>query len=438
MTNVSNSLSPVPLGAASHVMGIRLNGLLSFGLALALFATSPPPDPDSIVANYVQVPFLGSYVIMYFDLVVGLGCLALAWGGKFRLDRHERSLYWALTVVILTRVLSLIVAGNVEIEQTISILRYVETFAIALLLANLLSFRGNRRCFIMGIIVGVVIETSGDLLTFVTSGGEARGVWLGVDNYKLQVFLLIACCLSFSQAKGRFTKMLAGFFILLGILSTETRSAVILFVLSLLTLFITRHRAMLKPVIALSILGAVTIVPVFRLLPDAEQNVTGRVDEIGAGGGTIGLRIILSEMAIAAFVSHPIAGVGSGGFARQQNSLYLQINDAYAPGYEQKYDQISTQNTVLGVAAETGTIGLLAYFLWVAVVVRIVLRGIRLEAFHHDPYMLAACVCMLAMLTGDWWGQYSFMSPLTCLLGFVLGWSRAHRELEQPAPLARA
>lgn len=418
---------PLSVGATSSVTAIGRSGLLSFGLGLAFFAASPPSQSFSASASFLQVPFPGSYVIMYFDLAVAFGCLTLVWNGRFRFDGHEKPLYRALALVILTRVLSLVAASSMAMEQAISILRYVETFAIALLLANLLSLRQNRRLFLRGMILGAAIETTGALLIFFTSGGEERGVWLGVDNYKLQIFLLVACCLSFSQKKGRSLKIVAGLLLLLGILATETRTAVVLLLLSLLPLFLTRHRAMLKPAIAFLAFAAVAIVPVLRLLPEAEQNVMKRVDEIWTGGGTIGLRFILWEMAVAAYVSSPITGIGSGGFARQQNTLYLQINDAYASGYETKYDSQSAHNTVLGVAAETGTLGLIAYFLWTVAVVRICLRGMRLEGFYKDPYVLAACVCLLAMMIGDWWGQYSFMPPSTCLLGFVLGWCRGYQ-----------
>jgi O-antigen ligase len=429
----SSRTGPFPTGAASNVAAIDRSGFLSFVVGLALFTTSPP---FTAIASYLQVPFVGSYLISYFDLAVAFGCLTLAWNGRFRFDEPEKPIYWALALVMLTRVLSLIAASNMAMEQAISILRYVETFAIVIMLANLLSLRQNRRLFLRGIIVGVLIETTGDLLTFFWSGGEERGVWLGVDNYKLQVFLLFACFLSFSQKKGRSMKIVAGLCLLLGILATETRSAVFLFLVSLVPLLLTRHKAMLKPALALLVLAAVAVVPVIRLLPEAAQNATERLDELWTGGGTVGLRLILWEMALAAYVSHPITGIGSGGFARQQNTLYLQINDAYAPGYETKYDQISAQNTVLGVAAETGTLGLIAYFIWMAAVIRICLRGIRLEGFYRDPYALAAGICLLAMMAGDWWGQYSFMPPSTCLLGFVMGWCRAHREPERPALLA--
>ena len=192
MANLPNSSrrAPLPVGAPSDVAAIGWGGLLSFGLGVALFAASPPPG--AAIANYLQIPIPGSYVIMYFDLGVAFGCLALAWNGRFRLDGHERPLYRALALVILTRVLSLVAAGHMAMEQAISILRYVETFVIALLLANLLCLRQNRRLFLRGMILGAVIETTGALLTFFSSGGEERGVWLGVDNYKLQIFLLVA------------------------------------------------------------------------------------------------------------------------------------------------------------------------------------------------------------------------------------------------------
>jgi O-antigen ligase len=424
----SSQRASLPLGAASNVTAIGWKGLLSFGLGLAFFAASPPSSEFSSSASYLQLPLPGSYVIMYFDLAVAFGCLALLWNGMFRRDATERPLYWALALVILTRTLSLVAASDMAMEQVISVLRYVETFATILLLANLLCFRHNRRLFLRGMILGAVIETAGALFIFLSSGGEDRGVWLGVDNYKLQVFLLVACCLSFSQKKGRSSKLAIGLLLLFGILATETRGAIVLLLLSLLPLFWTRYRAMLKPALALLLLGAVAIVPVLRLLPEAEQGLTDRFGEIWTGGGTIGLRFILWEMAVAAYLSHPITGIGSGGFARQQNTLYLQINDAYASGYETKYDSQSAHNTVLGVAAETGTLGLIAYFLWIAAVVRICLRGIRLEGFYQDPFVLAACVCLLAMMTGDLWGQFSFMPPSTCLLGFLLGWCRVHQE----------
>src|SRR5437868_1296550 len=253
MANLPNSLrrASLPVEAASNATSIGSGGLLSFGLALAIFTASPPP---TAIATFLQVPFLGSYMVMYFDLAVACGCVALAWNGRFGFDRAEKPLYRALALVILTRILSLVAASNMAMEQAISIFRYVETFAIVLLLANLLGHRQNRRFFLGGIIVGVVIETTGDLLTFFSSGGEVRGVWLGVDNYKLQIFLLVACCLSFSQKKGRFSKIAAGLVLLLGMLSTETRTAVGLFFLSLIPLFLTRHKAMLKPALPLLVL----------------------------------------------------------------------------------------------------------------------------------------------------------------------------------------
>jgi O-antigen ligase len=288
-----------------------------------------------------------------------------------------------------------------------------------------------------GMIAGALIETVGNLFIFFSSQGESRGYWLGLDNYKIQVFLLVACCISLFQEKIRWWKIVAGLLLLVGILATETRTAFILLLVCLFLLLLTHGRKMLKPIFAFLVVAGMAVAPILLFLPGAEAGLTKRAEQVWTGEGSIGYRIILYEMAAVAYLTHPITGIGSGGFGRQQDTLYPQIGDAFAPEYEALHLQVSTHNTVLGVAAETGTLGLIAYFLWVAAVVRICLNAIRLERIHRDLYVLASCICLLAMLTQDWWGQASFMPASTCLLGFVLGWCREHglpKQLGSGAP----
>jgi O-antigen ligase len=195
---------------------------------------------------------------------------------------------------------------------------------------------------------------------------------------------------------------------------------------------------MLKPVLALVVLIPLAIVPVLRLFPSGQDALSERTGELFGGGGTIGYRFILWELAAAAYLNHPVTGIGSGGFARQQNALYFQINDAFTSEYEKEYGTLSTHNTVLGVAAETGTLGLIAYFLWVTAVAKVALGAIKIEKLFPDIYILAASACLLALMLEDWWGQASFMAPFTCLLGLILGWCRSQRAAEQRVALAIA
>jgi O-antigen ligase len=404
---------------------------LAFALGLTLFTASPPEGSGDLL----RIP-LFSYFVSYFDLTVGFSCLVLAWNFALRIEKHEKPLLGALGLVILARVLSLVFASVVASDQVLSIFRYASTFLLLLLLANLLKSPRRRRRFLTGLITGAALETVGGLVVFISSRGESRGFWLGLDNNKLQVFLLVVCCLSLARKQYRWGKIFLGLSLFMGIFVTELRSAFILLIIALLLLSLSYRRRMLRPAWVLMLIGCLVSISLIQLMPGSETELNKRIQQIVTGEGSIGYRFILWEMAAVAYLNHPMTGLGSGGFSRQQNALYFQISDAFAPEYEALGLQLSTHNTVLGVAAETGTIGLIAYFVWVTAVIRICLSAIRKERAHHDTYILASCFLLLAMLTQDWWGQASFIPSSTCLLGLVLGWYRSCRPATIGVPTA--
>src|SRR5215831_182610 len=165
--------------------------VLSFFLGLTIAAASPPEE----TANFLRLPFLGSYLLTYFDLTVAIATLSFLWTADFGLNKAEKSVCKALGLIILTRIASLLFASNVVPQQAISVFRYVETLVILVVLANFLALEMNRRSFLVGIILGAVLESAGGLFTFIVSSGENRGIWLGSDNFKIQVFLLLVCCI---------------------------------------------------------------------------------------------------------------------------------------------------------------------------------------------------------------------------------------------------
>jgi O-antigen ligase len=397
---------------------------MAFLLGLAVFLASPP----ELTADFLRIPFTGSYIITYFDLIVLLSSVALLWRSRLAIAVHERGVYAALGCVIASRGISLIFAGNVATEQVISVLRYFETFVLLLVLSDLLSSAGNRLVFLRGLLIGALIDSTGALFLVVSSRGESRGFWLGVDTYKILDFLLIACCISLSENRDRAFKLLLGLWLMLGILATGTRAAVLLFLISLLTLFWTRLRAIVRPALILLALGTATFVPLLAVFPQGGEEFKTRMEQLWTGGGTLGLRFILWEMAGTAYLNHPVTGIGSGGFSRQQNALYYKINDVYAPEYENLYEHLSTHNTILGIAAETGTVGLIAYCVWLIAVLRLCLWGLKAEKTVNDPFLLAACVTVIAMLTQDFWGQASFIATSSSLIGFIMGCYRSSEQ----------
>jgi O-antigen ligase len=398
--------------------------LLCFLLGLTVAASSPPED----TASYLRLPLLGSYHLTYFDLIVLAAFLVCFWNAELKLGKVEARVYRALGFVVLTRVISLVFASEVMPQQMISVFRYVETLVILIILTNVLASGTNRRRFLAGVILGAALESLGGLVIFFSTHGEYRAIWLGRDNYKIQVYALLVCCLALVQSKQRLFVALSASALGLAIIATQTRRAISLFLVALAVIVWKRRRQLLRPMLAT--LGICAIVAFlsflsFSVLPETGSGLSGRVDQMWTGGGTVGLRIILWEMAAEAYLRHPITGIGSGGFARQQDALYFKIADAYDPGYEHEFGTLSTHNTVLGVAAETGTLGLIAYFLWFFAVVSLVWKV--LDLVHEDKYIVAACACLLSMVLEDLWGQASFLPTMTCLLGLVLGWYRAKR-----------
>ncbi|HSS31222.1 MAG TPA: hypothetical protein VLL06_09415, partial [Nitrospiraceae bacterium] len=100
-----------------------MNEMISFMLGFALVFSSPVGE--GFFANW-QVPFVGSYSLTIFDaLVLPVGIIAFCLYG-FRVKPQERFLYGSLSLVILSRIVSLVAGGHVAIEQSVSVFRYVE------------------------------------------------------------------------------------------------------------------------------------------------------------------------------------------------------------------------------------------------------------------------------------------------------------------------
>jgi len=425
MTSSSDDRSVTRNVGARSVPVIRANppgAFLSLMLALAAFTTTPPEGP----ADFLRMHF-GSYLITYFDLAVMAAGLWLLFSLRIRIHLNEKKIILALLFIIATRIVSLIVARSMAMGQLLSVFRYVETLVVVILLANLLGAPRNRKFFLAGVMLGALTETIGGLAILVMHRGESRGFWLGIDNYKWQIYLLFVCTLFLFKRKNIFWTAFTASTLFVGVLATQTRAALVLFCIMILMALLSRRQQLLKPILVTSLLLCLTVISVLRVFPDAEQALGQRIEELWTGGGVIGWRIVMFEMAIAAYVQHPIIGIGSGGFARQQNALYLEINDAFSQEYETLYDYTSTHNTVLGIAAETGTVGLIAYLFWVVTIVRTCVNSLRMESINRDNFALAACLFMLALMSQDFWGQASFLASSSCLLGFVLGWRRNHR-----------
>jgi len=409
---------------AKALVGNFTAAFLGFGLLLS----SPPAE----LRNLLQVPLVGSYQLSLFELALIPICLGIFLRRKLHIEKHEQPLFLSVALLFGTRVLSLLLARNVVPEQAFSTFRYVETFVVLLVMAALFSDSTRRAFFFKGVVAGVILESLAGFWSFLASGGIQRGFWLGVDNFRLQVYLLIICSLLLLTNKRQWKPLAYSLALLLALLATQTRAVVPLLTVVLILGVLLWGRRYIRPVLIYCGWILFVVPAALVLFPELTQQTHVRVQQVFKQESAIKHRLVLIEMAGIAFFENPVTGIGSGGFARQQITLYRKAQQTIPWDYR-TLNPVGAHNLILGTAAETGSVGLLAYFLWMLAVIRICLRATRLSmrrmAEKSALYTAGAALTVIGLTLSDWWGQSSFTLIATFLLAFVLGWMRENKVL---------
>ena len=157
---------------------IRLDILIFFCLGFLLIFVQPLND--GYFKNWL-ISIYGSYKISLYETflipVTYVGLIYLIYS-SFLIKKYEYLLYFAIFLVIFSRILSLLVAKQMQGEQLLSILRYIWGLLLILIFSNFFSKHQNRHFFIIGLIIGVVVETIGGILKFLLSRGQLRGMFV--------------------------------------------------------------------------------------------------------------------------------------------------------------------------------------------------------------------------------------------------------------------
>ncbi len=149
----------------------------------------------------------------------------------------------------------------------------------------------------------------------------------------------------------------------LGLVATFSRAAWIAVLLGPLALALAGERRLAVRLL-LGGIAAVVLVDVFSggLVRDTVQRTIG--------DWVIEQRAALFLTGVSMFAAHPILGVGPGGFADQIGRYGAQIT--------QLWDyQPTPHNAYVQMAAETGIVGLVAFVVFLALVLRALVRGAR-------------------------------------------------------------
>ncbi|MET0400371.1 MAG: O-antigen ligase family protein [Longimicrobiaceae bacterium] len=142
-----------------------------------------------------------------------------------------------------------------------------------------------------------------------------------------------------------------------------------------------------------------------------------------AGDWVVEQRAALFLTAVQMFVDHPVLGVGPGGFADQVVSYAARVTTLW------DY-QATPHNAYVQMAAETGTVGLLAFlaFLWACL--RVLLRAARRPAAAPTRSLRLALLCSFATLAVASLGTWPFAHGTgeTVVLLLALGFAPAPGE----------
>lgn len=373
-------------------------------------------NPDLIK---IPVPFFNLFELLMIPIIIWILPISILRG----ITRYESILYGSILFIIFTRLISLVFAENLRVDQLISIFRYVEYLFVVYIVSFILEDVKIRKYFIKGTVVFVILETILGAWIFLSYKGHRRGYFLTNGIYLQQIFIILISIgnLLYKQKKHLWLFLL--FLMLSGVAIAQIRIGYIDLLLALF-LYVIYFESNLKGKLIRILLLISVIFSLFLLL----FYLTGYVDVIiirikqaFQGEGTVSIRILLWILAWQLFLSHPFTGIGTGGFARFQEQ-YLASLGFVLP---EESIGLSTHNTVLGILAETGVIGFIAYLVYIFIVFKIfrsLIKSYHLELnYDKKIYTISVSICLLIVILMDWFAQGSFGPAAAILLGFALG-----------------
>lgn len=405
----------------------QLQKILCFCLAITSFMAVP--YSRSIAFDwFIQLP--GSYKISLFNLVEIISFSTAFFIIRLRvLAGIERRILIALLLVMATRVISLLFAKQYESIQYFSILRFAEVLLGLIILTNLLQSKANRNIFIAGLACGLLIECFLGLNMVIQTGGHLRGIFFGIPSYQMMVLFILFLFL-LTKSQNLIILIFAINILLTGIMATQTRAALIQLAIGMIVVIIIAYKQgffkrFAITLVAVTIVHSITLYSMQSVISAAKERFEDAIkegkihleeDEHSVGGGTIQYRLYLWDKSIGAFLSHPVTGIGSGSFPRQLDSLpqkfgvQLERNDKNLP--------LSTHNTFLGVLAETGIVGITAYFFWLSCIIILILKYYRSSS--HRSFETAVAITLGIFIFSDFWSQQSFLPNMTYLTAYLL------------------
>jgi O-antigen ligase len=398
-----------------NIKHITFSQLISFFLGLILISAIPY---SAGIAKDWFIPITDGYQISFFYaieiIIFGMGFFLVS--VRFK-SKTENFIFIALLGILLSRIISLVFAEKFDSAQTISLMRYVEVFLTIYVLSDLLSKKYNRIAFIAGLGIAVLFESIAGFTKFIYSGGLLRGIFTGIPAFQLSILFILALVLLVGSTKKwvliSFISILT-----LGIIATQTRTAFIQLGFGLIiVLFWGVKTKIVKSMVPIIFASFIIALIVSFSLKTIINTTSQRIIETADETGTLQYRLYLWDKSVGAFLSHPITGIGSGGFGRQLSDLPQVFHTQFPRSDKNK--PLSSHNTVLGIMAETGMIGLMAYGIWLWSLIIVIIKIFKNK--QVELFAIACAIIMCIFIFSDFWAQNSFLPNSNFILAFMLG-----------------
>lgn len=392
---------------------------LVFLLAVTDFELSVYLLITSFFIEYFFFPGWGIKLADFAALAV-----VFAYLGKQALSGHPFVKRTPLDISILLFMLALTVS-LVNISDIFTslrnYLRHVQMFILFYVLASGMKKESILK-FLKFFLILATLHSFQTLFLFLTTHGERTFGVAGVPFANI-VVIALTICYAFYLFQEQLTQRLKYgviFFILLGaLIATQTRSALLYFLLSYLVVSILAYRKSkienmryvqnnLSKLTGMFVLASILVM---LLQPSIISGFAHRMHILFYGSvGTIKLRFVLWDVALKAFFHSPLFGIGIGQFTKMRTIL---PEVQFVPLYEH-VSGLSAHSLFFSFLAETGLVGILCLSYFIFSFLKLSWHTYK-SAF--DRVDLLICLTILGGIIA---GQWAFWSVPGMLFMFFL------------------
>jgi len=398
---------------------LLLAGVLVFFVAITDFELSVYLLISSFFIEYFFFPGWGIKLADFAGLAVVLAYLGKqACSGQFLIRRTPLDKSILLFMLALT--ISLVNISDIFTSLR-NYLRHVQMFILFYVLASGMKKESILK-FLKFFLILATLHSFQTLFLFLTTHGERTFGVAGVPFANI-VVIALTICYAFYLFQEQLTQRLKYgviFFILLGaLIATQTRSALLYFLLGYLVVSILAYRKSkienlryvqnnLSKLTGMIVLASILVM---LMQPSIISGFAHRMYTLTYGAvGTIKLRFVLWDVALKAFSHSPLVGIGIGQFDRMR-AILPQVR--FLPLYEHVAG-MSAHSLFFSFLAETGLIGILCLSYFVFSFLKL---GWLTYKNTFDRVNLLIC---LSILGGVIAGQWAFWSVPGMLFMFFL------------------